>query len=186
MPDAERWFVARCHYQQINIADRSVREAGFPTFAPTIFRPARPARRDSTGAMRPARPARVDFLLVRYLLVRLKLADPGWRAILECDGIERVISGGYIDGRPGVPIAVPDRAIDWMKTLLSPDGCLYPPGHHGQKFQVGAKLRMSDGLLADREAVCAMSDGARVVMAMGWFNRDNVPTTTRQDRVEAI
>jgi transcription antitermination factor NusG len=184
--DVERWYVARCHHQQINVADRAVREAGFPIFAPTIFRPARPARRDSTGAMRPTRPARVDFLLVRYLLVRLNLSDPSWRVILGCDGIERVISGGYIDGRPGVPIAVPDSAIDWMKTLLSPDGCLYPPGHHGQKFDAGTILRMPDGPIADRAGVCAMSDGARVVMMMGWFNRDGVPTTVRQDSVEQV
>jgi hypothetical protein len=43
------------------------------------------------------------------------LIGPSWHTVRRMPGVERIISGGYVDGGPGVPIALPDSAIDWVR-----------------------------------------------------------------------
>jgi transcription antitermination factor NusG len=139
-------------------------------FAPSLWKRGTPVRRDINGAMRPARPERVVSMFPRYLFVRLNLADPSWYGIARLDGVEYVMtSTGPASGAPGVPIAVPDLAIDWIRALpgFADNGCLYPVGHLDAPggmppIPVGAEVLFLGSAFVDRTAVCEWSDGQRV------------------------
>lgn len=187
MTDAsDRWYVLRIAHGQMTIADAEARLAGFTVFAPTIFKPATPPRRDSTGIMRPGKPDRVEYLFVRYLLVRLNIADPDWHAIRDVPGVERVISSHFGLGGPGVPIAVPDAQIERVRALLDANGCLYPHGRRDKPIDKGVKVRLTTGPALDHAGICESSDGQRIEMLMNWFNRDNVPVRVSQSAVELV
>lgn len=184
--DIFRWYVARARYGQTALADREIRQAGYTVFAPTVFKPAVPPRRDSAGVMRPGKPDRVDYLFVRYIIVSLNLSDPSWREVLACDGVERIISGGHLaNGGVGIPIAVPDEAIAWVRQLLNVNGCVDPRVFREKPIKVGARLRMIDGPMPDREGVCAMSDGARVMLLINLLGRP-VSIEMAQSAVEVV
>jgi transcription antitermination factor NusG len=184
--DVPRWYVVRTLHGMTAVADREIRLSGFEVFAPTIFKPSTPPRRDSTGVMRPGKPDRVDYLFVRYIITRMNLANSDWRRVLACDGVERVISGGHSsNGGVGIPIAVPDEAIDWVRQLLGPNGCIDPRVHREKAIKVGTSLRLLDGPMPDRIGVCEMSDGARVVLLMNLLGRP-VRVTVAQSSVQAV
>jgi transcription antitermination factor NusG len=191
-PDAERWYVVRTVYGQTDLADEQIREAGFEVVTARICRPATHARRSVSGSLIPATEERYDPLFVRYVIVRLNLADQAWKRIKDMESVERIICGGdLMVGEVGVPIAVRDIAIERLRKILSPAGVYYPPDYRhpfevGDPIDVGTSLRMQDGLLAEYAGICAQSDGKRVEMLMGWFGRDNVPTHVRQSAVEAV
>lgn len=182
--DVDRWYVVRAKYGETGIADREIREAGFTVFTPTIFRPAIPSRRDASGIMRPGKPDRTDYLFVRYILTRLNLSDPSWRDVLEMPGVERIISGGHLaNGGIGIPIAVPDRAIEWVRQLLNPNGCIDPRMPHDKPIKAGTSVRLLDGPMADHAGICEMSDGQRVVLLLNLLGRP-VRVTVAQSAVE--
>lgn len=172
-----RWYVLSTFQGQIGLADRALREAGFEVFSPTVFKPATLPRRDAAGHMRPGKPDRVEFIFVRYIVVRFDASDPSWRRALECDGIERVIRDGA-----GVPIPVPEAQVARVRELLGPNDCL---DAREKPIAAGTRVHLRGGPLPDVAGVCAMSDGQRVLMLMGMFNRDNVRATVRQSSVEA-
>ncbi len=184
--DVFRWYCIRTDHMAELIADRELCEAGFTVFAPTIWKPAEEMRRYTNGSIRRARPDRVVPLFRRYLFVHLNLTDPGWHAIDDLPGIERILSSAPpAPGLPGQPVAVRDEAIEWVRGLLAPNGCLYPPSYHNTPIEAGTEIRMPSGPLAERAAVCRLSDGKRVVMMMTLFGRE-VPVTTLQALVEPV
>jgi transcription antitermination factor NusG len=174
------------------LAEFEIREAGFEILTAKLYRPAVRAHRTPAGKYVRSREERFDSLFVRYVIVRLDLADPRWHLIPAMDSVERIICGGHVvNNGVGIPIPVADRAIEWLCAKLSPEGVFYPPGYRAprdreQPIDAGTALRLVDGPLLDRAGICEMSDGERVVMLMGWFNRDNVPTKMRQSVVEVI
>lgn len=181
-----RWYVARTGYGQTALADRDMRTKGFTIFAPTIFKAATPPRRDSTGVMRPGKPDRADYLFVRYVMVRLNLSDPGWRDVLDCDGVERIISGGHLNNDGiGIPIAVPDSDIAAIRELLNEVDCLDPRVFREKPIEPGTRLRVTGGALLDREGICELSDGARVVLLMQLLGRP-LRIEVAQSGVEAV
>jgi transcription antitermination factor NusG len=196
-----RWYVVRTVHGQTDLAEQEIREAGFETVTARLCRPATKARRSVSGSLVRAREEHFVPLFVRYVVVRLNLADPSWHAIPEMDSVERIISGGHhTNGGIGIPISVPDSAIERLRKILSPckgsppggpDGVYYPPGYRARTddadaIEAGAALRMEDGPFADRAAVCEASDGQRIVMVMNLFNRDNVRVSRAQAGVEAF
>jgi transcription antitermination factor NusG len=189
-PDVERWYVVRTAHGQTDLADNEIRQAGFEVVKARICRPATHARRSASGSLIRATEERYDPLFVRYVIVRLNLADQAWKQIPEMESVERIISGGHLaNNGVGVPIAVRDSAIDRLRKILSPTGIYYPPDYRppleaGDPIDVGTSLHMQDGLLSEYAGICAQSDGKRVEMLMGWFGRDNVPTHVRQSSVE--
>ena len=187
-PDAFHWYVARIAHGQMDHADRQLREAGFQLFAPTLFKPATPPRRDSTGVMRPGKPDRVEWLFVRYIIVSLNLSDPNWRAVMV-DGVERMICGGHQQNNGvGTPIAIPDRAIDYIRELVGPTNCLdfrALRAPRGKTLKAGTALRMIDGPMPDRVGICEMSDGERVVLLLNLLGRP-VRVTVAQSAVEVV
>jgi transcription antitermination factor NusG len=191
-PDVDRWYVVRTVHGQTDHADWEIRQAGFEVVTARICRPATPARRSVSGSLIRATEERYDPLFVRYVIVRLNLADTAWKRIPDMESVERIISGGHLTNNGiGVPIAVRDSAIERLRKILSPIGIYYPPGYHqpfdvGEPIDVGTSLRMQDGLLAEYAGICAQSDGKRVEMLMGWFGRDNVPTHVRQSSVQPV
>jgi transcription antitermination factor NusG len=194
-----RWYVVRTVHGQTDLADQEIREAGFEVVTARICRPATPARRSASGSLIRAREERYDPLFVRYIIVSLDLADPAWHSIPAMDSVERIISGGYLaNNGVGIPIAVPDSAIERLREKVltpswcsTPTGIVYPPGYRpptddGDLIEPGTALRLSEGVLADQAAICEMSDGQRIMMLMNWFNRDNVRVSTSQSRVEVV
>lgn len=187
-PNSEfRWYVARTFHGQTALADRALREAGYTIFAPTIFKPATSPRRDSNGVMRPGKPDRVDYLFVRYIIVSLNLADPGWRDVVNPEfGVERIICGGHLsNGMIGLPIAVPDAAVDEVRELLNENDCLDYRVIKAKPFDVGTKVRFTEGAMLDREAVVEMSDGARVMLLLNLLGRP-IKLTVEQSAVEPV
>jgi len=197
------WYVARAVHTQTDVAESDIWAAGFEIFSPQIFRPAVPAHRDFAGVFVHARGERFDPLFVRYVIVSLDLTDPSWREIPNMDSVERIISGGHSSNNGiGIPIAVRDAEIEGLRKELSPDGCLYPKGYRvapngryypeahfhtrGEPIGVGTSLRIPDGPEGNSTGICESSDGARIVMLMGWFNRDKVRTHVSQSAVEAV
>ncbi len=169
-----RWYVARTKYGQTALADREIRQAGYTVFAPTIFKPATDARRDSNGTMRPGKPDRVDYLFVRYIIVSLDLSDPIWRDILHCDGVERILSSFNGASSIGIPIAVPDAAIAQIRKLLNRNDCVDSRvliAATAKAIEPGIKVRILDGPMRDFEAICEMSDGDRIMLLMELLGR---------------
>jgi hypothetical protein len=148
------------------------------------------------GSLMPATEQSFPLLFVRYVIVRFSLAGVGWHKIPAMDSVERIISGGYIDGRPGVPIAIPDAAIDRLRKILHSDGCLYPRGHKYSRHDEGNDLGLVFGSAVtlrgtaldghNIKPIYEMSDGERAGLAISMFNRDNVRATVRQSAVEVI
>lgn len=170
----DRWHVVRTRQGETELADREIRLAGFDVFNASIYRPAVRSRRLPNGAVRPARPARAVLLFARYVIVRFDAADQGWRRLLALDGVERVLSAARFrgDAVDMVPIPVPETSIELLRSMLSADGCIYPPGHKGARFAAGSALEIVDGPLADRAALCEMSDGKRVSLLMWIMGRE--------------
>lgn len=184
--DAFRWYCVRTDRGAEVIADRELCEADFTVFAPTIWKPAEEMRRYTNGSIRRARPDRVVPMFRRYLFVRLNLTDPSWHVIKDLPGVEYLLcSAPSGPGLAGLPIALPDEAIQWIRGLLASNGCLYPPDYHNTPIEAGTEIRMAAGPLAERAAICKLSDGKRVVMMMSLFNRE-VPVTTMQSAVEVM
>jgi transcription antitermination factor NusG len=186
------WYVARAVHGQGEEADWEIRTAGFDVVTARIFKPATRAHRTPTGRLMPATEQSFPLLFVRYVIVRFSLAGVGWHKIPAMDSVERVICGGYIDGRPGVPIPIPDSEIETLRKWLHSDGCLYPPGHmyardgNRMGIEAGAAVTFLGGPLADRKAVYEMSDGKRASLVTYMFNRDDVRTSVAQSAVGVV
>jgi transcription antitermination factor NusG len=186
------WYLVRAMHGQGEEADWHIRTAGFDVCTARIFKPAVKAHRTAAGSLIPATEDSYLLLFVRYVIVRFSLAGVGWHKIPAMDEVERIFSGGYIDGRPGVPIAIPDKAIDRLRLMLHSDGCLYPPGHKYSRagdgndlgLVFGSTVTVRGGVRADHAAIYEMSNGKRAALTMNWFNRDNVRTTVAQSAVE--
>jgi transcription antitermination factor NusG len=181
---ALRWYCVRTKHREELTADTEMRVAGFTVFTPTIWKPPEEMRRYTNGSIRRARPARVVPMFRRYVFVQFDISEPGWPGIKDLDGVDHIFSTPNGAGQ-GKPSPISDAAIEWIRALLSPNGCLYPPGHHDTPIEVGTSLKLLDGPLIDRAAICQMSDGKRVRMLMQMFNRD-VPVTVAQSAVEAV
>jgi transcriptional antiterminator RfaH len=184
--DIFRWYVARTYHGQTELAARELRLADYTIFAPTIFRPATPPRRGADGHMRPGKPDRVEYLFVRYIFVSLNLADPDWHKVKTVEGVERIISSGHLSNNMiGIPIAVPDQAIAWIREMLGPNDCLDFRELRAKPIPAGTRLRLIDGPLPDRVGVCQMSDGARVQLLVNMLGRE-VRLTVAQSAVEPL
>lgn len=183
------WYVARAVHGQTDLADDEIRAAGFEVVTAKLCRPATRARRSASGSLVRAREEQFLPLFVRYIIVRFSLADPGWHDIPAMDSVERIICGGHVsNGGVGIPIAIPDPQIDKLRKILSPAGVWFPPGYRARTddedpFDVGTRLELPDGAMAGHAGVCAMSDGQRIEMLMGWFNRDNTRTSVAHAKV---
>lgn len=187
------WYVARAHHGMAEQADWEIRDAGFDVLTARIFKPAVPARRSAGGALLAAQEERFDLLFVRYIVVRFCFPGPAWSKIVALASVERIIAGGHTGKYgTGTPVAVPDIAIERVRKLLDATGVLFPPGYHGRiptdaPIETGTELHIPDGPFADRAAVCAASDGERIIMTMDMmFNRDNVPVHTTQSTVQVL
>lgn len=184
--DVFRWYVVRTLHGQTDAADDDIREAGYEVVTAKICRPATRARRGASGSLIRATEESFVPLFVRYIIVSLNLNDPRWRDLLECEGVERIISGGHVSNNGiGIPISVPDAAIERLRKILSADGIFYPRGYKArvddpdEPIVAGTSLRMGE-----YTGICEWSDGQRVMMLMNMFNRDNVRTTVAQSAVE--
>ncbi len=188
--DCMRWYVVLAKHGRTEIAESEIRDAGFEVVTARRCHPATPATRSASGSLIRSRDEYFTPLLVRYLIVSLNLAERSWIQILAMDySVERIISG-QVDGRPSMPIAVPDIEIDRLRARLSPDGVWYPPGYKppawlGEEIEAGTPLWIPAGPLADHPAVADVSDGQWIETVMSMFNRDNVKVTMRRSAVEA-
>jgi transcription antitermination factor NusG len=186
MPEPiDRWYCVRTAFNQERDADTAVRLDGFEVFNPSIFAKAIPPRRGTDGVMRPGKPDRVEPLLKRYFFVRLNLSDPYWYQIKRLPGVDCVMSGADLDsGGSAHPIAIPDRAIEWLRAMLVND-CFYPDKFRDAAIKVGTALRMLDGVLADRTGICDESDGLEVKMSL-FLMGHIVKVTVPQSSVEPV
>lgn len=184
--DVLRWYCVRTIHGQELHADIAIRIAGFTLFAPTIMKLATLPRRDSTGAMRPGKPDRIDYMFRTFMFVRLNLSDPNWQAIKDVSGVDHVMTGADVHARlSGLPVAIPDSAIEWVRGLLEPNGCMYPkswPGYrHRDLLSVGTSQRMLTGGLADQTGICEWSDHRRARLLFTILGREISVTVERAD-----
>jgi transcription antitermination factor NusG len=160
-----RWYCLRTVFGQEAYADTAVRMTGLEVFNPSEFKAATPARRDAAGVMRPGKPDRVRPLFGRYFLVRFDFWDPAWHLIKRCPGVDRFVSALDSDGCE-VPIAVPDRAVEWVRGILETNDCFYPEKLRDKPIDPGTMLRLLEGPMAGHLGVCEASDGLEVRLAM--------------------
>jgi transcription antitermination factor NusG len=177
--DVERWYCVRTERGRERQADIAVRLDGFKVFNPSVFKPATPSHRVAAHLIWPGKPDRIEALFKRYFFVRLNLSEVYWHRIRRLPGVDRIISSsGYSSGRPGipmpgVPIAVPDSAIDWVRGLdgFAPNGCVYPPNHRDTPIEAGTSLRLPGGPLVDRGSICTWNDRQGVITLMQLLGR---------------
>jgi hypothetical protein len=170
-PDVFRWYAIRTAHGDARKADIAIRLAGITLFAPTIFLPARPAGRRPGGAYRPAKIERIEYLFWRVMFVSLNLTHPNWRDVLELTGpapgdepgrhvVECFITGA--GSRRPAPIS--DRAIERVRELLAPNGCLYPSNY------VMVEDRRRAGARARFEHVASFAESARLALLLDTLN----------------
>lgn len=167
LDDVTRWYCIRTAFGREKEADTAVRVDGFTVFNPSEFKEAISPRRDSTGVMRPGKPARVVPLLGRYFFVQLCLADPYWYQIKRHPSVDRVMSGTDLDsGGYFTPIAIPDRAIAWLRERLDENGCFYKNRLREIPIGIGVPVVLTEGPMTGRTGICDESDGLQVRLSM--------------------
>jgi transcription antitermination factor NusG len=181
-----RWYCLRTHPNQEKAVDTDLRLLGFEVFAPTIFKPAIPARRLRNGVIRPARPVGIEPLFPRYFFLRFRCALDPWQPIIRWPGVDRIISVS-----PERPAAVPDSAIAALRALCGPNDCIYPRNMELRDrrpaivrplpIKAGTELRILNGPFADLTGICHWSNGARVKLLL---NIMGGAVTLRLDRSE--
>jgi transcription antitermination factor NusG len=135
-------------------------------------------RRYTNGIITPARPARLAPLFPRYVFCRFSRADPSWKRIWGMIGVDALL------GLAEAPIAVPDAAIELVRSMCSENGCIYPSTHAGP-LPVGTSVRLLNGPLADLAGIVEMSDGRRVRLLLQLLGQP-VPVKVRQAAVEVV
>lgn len=164
VPAAEQWYCVRTGLGAELWADIEIRLAGFTVFSPSLFKPATKPQRDVRGVLRPGRAQRIVPLFPRYLFVRFNPADARWRRIRWVAGVECIMGAA-----PDRPLAVPERAIAWIRDLCAPNGCVYPD--RAPRLAVNTLARVKDGPLADLDGICTWSDGRRVKLLLQFLGR---------------
>lgn len=143
-----RWYCVETHARAELAAEQDLTDAGFDAFCPIERRVVvRRGKRETVD--RPFFP--------RYLFVRLDLADPAWRNAAHCEGVRRIF------GRPERPTPLPEGAVEaWL--VRTREGAVdgTPQALRLAAIQVGARVRLIEGPLANVEAIVQMSDERRV------------------------
>jgi transcriptional antiterminator RfaH len=172
----DRWYCVRTGLGLERTALIELGMAGFTVFGPNLYKPATRPKRDIRGVMRPGRPPHVVPLFPRYVFVRFDRADERWRTIRSQVGVECIM--GATAERP---IVVPDRAIDRIRALCAPNGCVYPKA---EPMAVNTRARLLDGPLADLDGLCTWSNGKRVKLLLQFLGRPTL-VEIAQDAVVA-
>jgi transcription antitermination factor NusG len=183
-PDIERWYCVRTDYGAESTADIEIRMAGITLFAPTIWVPARPARRDGPY-MRPARPCHVDLLFPRYMFAQFRRADD-WQVIRDLPGVDYILGTA-----PDSPSPMPDDAIHRVRAVCEANDCQYPTGVDLHSldapvpFDCGAVVRWIGGPMVDYHGICEWSIDDRVGLLMTILGRE-VRMTAKRSMLEAV
>lgn len=177
-PDAARWYCARTRYASESEAAEEIGAKGFDVFAPTIWEPARRARRNAVGALIPARPACVGPLFKTYIFSRFRLIDY-WQQIRDMPSVETILGLA-----PDAPTPMPERAMELIRGMCDVNGCFHEDGDAPNSL-VGALVRLLDGPMASFEGVCDWSDGQRVRVLLTLFGR-HCPITVDQAAIEPV
>ena len=182
-PDVPRWHCVRSKPGADLTADIEIRLAGFDLFAPTLWKPATPARRVG-GCVRPARPDRVVSLFPTYLFVRFRRFSDHWARIRELPGVDYILGA-----RPDTPSPMPDLVIETIRSLCSPNGCVYPPPpvdpDRTTPIPPGASVLLADGAMIGLTGICTWSDSKRVRLLLEILGR-GVSVTVPRASVEAV
>jgi len=181
--DLQRWHCVRSLPGEDLTADIEIRLAGFDLFAPTLWKPATPARRDG-GCIRPARPDRIEALFPTYMFVRFNRFSDPWHRIGHLPGVDYILGT-----RPDTPSAMPDRVIEDIQSLCSANGCIYPPPptdpDHTTPIPPGASVLLASGAMIGLTGICQWSDGKRVRLLLEILGR-GVAVTVPRASVEAV
>jgi transcription antitermination factor NusG len=166
--DGEAWHCVRTGPRQELTADIQIRLAGFTLFAPSVWKPATRPCRGANGVTKPGSPDRIVPLFPRYLFVRFRRSDPGWRRIWSMPGVDCILGIS-----PGAPTAVPDQAIEVIRGLCAPNDCIYPASHGERPAPLtpGTRARMLTGPMAEVAGICQWSDGKRVRLLLTIMGR---------------
>jgi transcription antitermination factor NusG len=184
--DVPRWYCVRTGHGAELTADIEIRLAGFTLFAPSLWKPATPARRDAKGAMHAAKPARIVPLFPRYLFVQFVRAADAWQQIRRLPGVD-----GFIGASDENPSTVPEQAIALLRRMCQPNECVYPPKtnlqdlHAPVPLDVGSSARLLSGPMAELVGIVAMSDGRRVRLLLEIMG-SLVPADVEQAAVEPV
>lgn len=183
-PDIERWYCVRCDHGAEATADIEIRLAGFTLFAPTVWVPARPARRDGPY-MRPARPCHVELLFPRYAFVAFRRTDD-WQVIRDLPGVDYILGTA-----PDSPSPMPDHAIQCIRSVCELNDCQYPTGVDLHSLdapvplQPGSVVQFIAGAMRDCRGICRWSDAERVDLLMQIMGRE-VRMTAKRSLLEAV
>lgn len=152
--------------------------AGFEVFAPTIWKPATRARRNTVGAIIPARPAGVGPLFRTYFFARFRLIDY-WRTRDGLPNVETILGLAS-----HAPTPVPDRAMEFLRGMCDADGCFHEDGEVPNTL-VGKMLRLLEGPFVGFEGICDWAEDGEARATITAFNRP-CPVTVDQEMVEVV
>jgi transcriptional antiterminator RfaH len=164
----KRWFVVHTRAAHEERAAHHLAYQGFEAYLPRYRKRRRHARRVQE-VLRP--------LFPRYLFVRLNLDAERWRSINGTFGVTHLICHG------NRPAPVPDGVVE---AIVARELCpgiveLDPP-----KFRPGDRVRIEEGVLADRIGLFVeMADAKRVVLLLDLMGRAVRATASVNDLAAA-
>lgn len=180
--NAVRWYCIRTLLNEDITADIQTRIAGFEVFAPMVWKPPTPTKRDRNGVVHPGLPARIEPMFRSYFFTRFRRSDPEWPKIRGLPGVRTILSSA-----DGSPIPVPDLVIEAIRAPLHANGCDYGLQTPAKikPLDKGAKVRVTSGPMADFVGLCQMSDGKRLEVLMHYMGGDRIFKMEQSD-VEVV
>jgi len=140
----ERWYVVHTLPVREMRARRHLENQGFRTFLPQRLKTVRHARKFSTV---------VAPFFPRYLFVAFDLMRSQWRSINGSVGVASLIMQGDL------PQPVPVGVVETLQSMMDSRGHLT----FEKSFQVGDRVRLTSGPLAEQLGVCErLDDSGRI------------------------
>ena len=150
-----RWYVVQTHAHVEGKAAAHLARQGFDAYLPRYLKRRRHARRIETVAAP---------LFPRYLFVTVDMVCQRWRSIHSTIGVARLVCNG------DDPVPVTDDVIATLKARE--DGLGFVTLRQRQRFALGEKVRVLDGVFADCLGLFdGMKDSDRVAVLLDLLGR---------------
>ena len=150
-----RWYVVQTHAHAESKAAAHLARQGFDTYLPCYLKRRRHARRIEAVAAP---------LFPRYLFVTVDSVCQRWRSIHSTIGVTRLVCNG------DNPVPVADDVIETLKAREDRQG--FVTLRQRQRFALGEKVRVLDGIFADCLGLFdGMKDSDRVAVLLDLLGR---------------
>lgn len=134
-----QWLVAHTKPQQERWAAENLRRQGYDYYLPVTLSKTKTSKTPSEVCLFP-----------RYIFVKTTGA---WRSLLGTFGLSGVVMTGE---RPSI---LPTSVVERLKSCEGKDGIVYLPETPASRWKAGDTLRVTEGPLFGRTAICAEDSG---------------------------